>query len=168
MSKNTTELNLILDTINHTKLTASECSDIFNALISQNEVICCKFWTTNDIKQRLCENYNVKVSDNDIEVVAKDINYYTNLDEPTFSELHAIDSAIRDAAIKIHVSDIIWDVDKAEFDNITEYQTVVENLPTSIDIPLSALEYNVDIIDYLHNEYGYFVEAYCTEEYSNF
>ena len=168
MSKNTTELNLILDTINHTKLTASECSDIFNALISQNEVICCKFWTTNDIKQRLSDNYNVKVSDNDIEVVAKDINYYTNLDEPSFSELHAIDSAIRDADIKIHVTDIIWDVDKNDFDNVTEYQNVIKKLPSRLDIPLSALEYNVDIIDYLHNEYGYFVEAYCTEEYSNF
>ena len=71
------------------------------------------------------------------------------------------------SGIKIHVTDIIWDIEKNDFDNESEYHAVIDKLPTSIDIPLSALKKNVDVIDYLRDKYGYCISAYCTEEYSN-
>ena len=158
----------IVKSINESKFTASECADIFCALVSQNEALGGKFWTTDDIRLRLNDNYKVDLPDEFVDQIANDFNDYNSaiLDDCTFIEWNAIDTAIRDAGIMIHVTDIIWDVDRANFDNEAEYQAVMENLPDAVDVPLSALEYNVEVIDYLSDKYNYCVSACCYKEVS--
>jgi len=76
----------------------------------------------------------------------------------------AIDDAIRDSDIKIHISDIDWDVNADDFDDEAEYDAVNENLPKEVEIPLSELEGNVEIEDYLSDNYDYCVKSFKTEE----
>lgn len=166
MRKNNKKASQIVKSINESNFTASECEDIFNALLSQNNVLGGKFWTIDDIRSRIDEIYKVNISDKIVEQIACDITNYANLDQRTFLDWNAIDSVIRDEGIIIRVTDIIWDIDKADLEE-AEYQSVKEMLPVTVDIPLSELEYKVDVIDYLSDKYGYCVSACCIKERDN-
>lgn len=166
MAKRTDKVRQILKSIHETDLTASECSEIFYALVAQNEVLGGKFWTTDDVRSRIDDIYKVNLSDQLVEQIACDITNYANLDQRTFLDWNAIDSVIRDEGIIIRVTDIIWDIDKVDLEE-AEYQSVKEMLPVTVDIPLSELEYKVDVIDYLRDKYGYCVSACCIKERDN-
>lgn len=147
------------------ELSSVECSDIFSVLKEQDAVIGGKLWTTEDIVSELQDNYGFKANEDAINEIANHVeyNYSDVLDDCRDYEWEAIDSAIKDA-LTVKVSDIEWDVDREDFDDEAEYDAVNENLPKEVEIPLSELEGNVEIEDYLSDNYDYCVKSFKTVE----
>ena len=152
----------IKDLLDHNELTSGDISVVFRALHRQENCIGGKIWSHYDIRSQLRDNYNVDLSDDAVAIIADNIN--DTLDDCHDAEWMAIDEAIRTSDIKIKVTDIDWDVDKNDFDNEAEYDAVNENLPKEVEIPLSELEGNVEIEDYLSDNYDYCVKSFKTEE----
>jgi len=152
--------------IRTSELSASDISAIFRALQSQDNYIGGKIWTTDDIKSQISDNYpeGLVLSDDAISNIANDADLEEALSDCQDQEWEAIDDAIRDSDIKIHISDIDWDVNADDFDDEAEYDAVNENLPKEVEIPLSELEGNVEIEDYLSDNYDYCVKSFKTEE----
>lgn len=143
--------------IRTSKLSADDISEIFRALQSQDNYIGGKIWTTNGIKSRIAENYpaNLVLSDDAIRKIADDVDLDKALSDCQAQEWEAIDDTIRDADIKIRMSDIGWDIDVDES---------ADELPEEVIVPISELE-NIEIIeDYLTYKYDFLVLTYVTEE----
>ena len=142
--------------IRTSELSADDISTIFRALHSQNNYVGGKIWTTNDIKTRIAEKYpaNLVLSDDAINNIADDADLEEALSNYQDQELKAIEDTIRDADIKIHISDIDWDIDVDES---------ADGLPNEVTVPISELE-NIEIIeDYLTYKYDVLVLGYVTE-----
>ena len=152
----------IVELLDHNELSAGNISKVFRALHRQDSCIGGKIWSHDDIRSQLRDNYNVDLSDDAVAIIADNIN--DTLDNCHDSEWMAIDEAIRTSDVKIKVTNIDWDVDKNDFDNEAEYDAVNENLPKEVEIPLSELEGNVEIEDYLTDNYDYCVKSFKTEE----
>ncbi len=152
----------IVELLDHNELSAGNISEVFRALHRQDSCIGGKIWSSNDIRSRVRENYQVDLSDDAASVIADNIN--DTLDDYHDAEWMAINEALRLSDIKIKVTDINWDVDANDFDAEAEYNAVNENLPKEVEIPLSELEGNVEIEDYLSDNYDYCVKSFKTEE----
>lgn len=145
--------------IRTSELSADDISTIFRALHSQNNYVGGKIWTTNDIKTRIAEKYpaNLVLSDDAISNIADDADLEEALSNYQDQELKAIEDTIRDADIKIHISDIDWDIDVDES---------ADGLPNEVTVPISELE-NIEIIeDYLTYKYDVLVLG-CVTEFLN-
>ena len=143
--------------IRTSELSADDIYAIFRALHSQDNYIGGKIWTTNDIKSRIAEKYpaNLVLSDDAISKIADDADLEEALSNNQDQEEEAIDDTIRDADIKIHISDIGWDIGVDES---------ADGLPNEVTVPISELE-NVEIIDdYLTYKYDVLVLGYDAEE----
>lgn len=159
-------VNFIVKAIDGNKLDGFDCLEIFRALQRQNEVIGGKIWITDDICKSISENFGdeeVHVTKEWKKIVADTISRrYSALDEMLDEEWNTIKNAVENSDLKVHVHDIVWDLDPEEFTDEAEMQAVKENmLPESVDIPLADLEYNKSIADWLSENYDYCVEAYC-------
>lgn len=152
----------IVELLDHNELSAGNISEVFRALHRQNNCIGGKIWSHDDIRSQLRDNYSVDLSDDAVAIIANNIN--DALDECYDAEWMAIDEAIRTSDVKIKVTNIDWDVDKDDFDDEAEYDAVNENLPKEVEIPLSELEGNVEIEDYLSDNYDHCVKSFKTAE----
>ena len=121
--------------IRTSELSADDISAIFRALQSQDNYIGGKIWTTNDIKSQIDKNYpeDLVLSDDAISNIADDADMEEALSDCQDQEWEAIDDAIRDADIKIHISDIDWDLDEGESsDGLPETALPEEVLPKEV------------------------------------
>ena len=148
----------IVELLDNNELSSSNITNVFKALRRQDNFIGGKIWSHDDIRSQLRDNYSIDLSDDAVAIIADNID--NTLDEYLDSEWMAIDVAIRTSDVKVKVTNIDWDVDKNDFDNETEYDAVNENLPKEVEIPLSELEGNVNIEDYLSDNYDYCVKSY--------
>ena len=154
----------IVGLIRSNQFSADEVSSIFGALTDQGEVLGGKLWTTADIGAVIVDEYcdgsfKVQVGWKDEIQNHLDTDIFSECDD---AEWDAIRDAIKESGITLKVSDIEWDVDKEEFDCEAEYDAVTNNLPKSVDIPVSEL--TVDVETYLSDNYDYCVKSYSTEE----
>ena len=154
----------IVGLIRSNQFSADEVSSIFGALAVQGEVLGGKLWTTADIGAVIVDEYcdgSYKVSREWIDEVQNhlDADQFSDCNDTEWS---AIRDAIKESGITLKVSNIEWDVDKEDFDCEAEYDAVTDNLPKSVDIPVSEL--TVDVETYLSDNYDYCVKSYSTEE----
>lgn len=151
----------IVELLDHNELSAGNISEVFRALHRQDNCIGGKIWSHDDVRSQLRDNYNVDLSDDAVAIIANNID--DALDDCCDTEWMAIDEAIRTSDVKIKVTNIDWDVDKDDFDDETEYDAVNENLPKEVEIPLAELEGNVEIEDYLSDNYDHCVKSFKTK-----
>ena len=152
----------IADILDHNELSSGDISVVFRALHRQDNCLGGKIWSPDDIRSQIVDNYPLSLSDNAISIIANEVD--GTIDDCTDSEWMSIDEAIRRADIKIKITDIEWDIDKDDFDDEAEYETVIASLPVSTEVPFSALEDYAEIEDYLTGEYDYCVKSFNTEE----
>ena len=153
----------IVKFIDRNKMSPANISEIFHALHRQENCLGGKIWSIDDIRSQLQNNYEVDLSDKALSVIADYV--YGTLDDCNDEEWAAIDEAIRSADISLRVFDIEWDLDPEDFEDEVEMDAVNENeLPSEVTIPFSELEGNIEIADYLSDNYDYCVRSYSVEE----
>lgn len=157
--------NFIVKAIDNIKLSTSQCSDIFRAIKRQDEVLGGKLWTTEDIDKVVEEEFGgedaLALTQEQKDVVLGEIECLRDnpLDDADDAEWNTIKNAIIESGLTITVTDIDWDVDEDEFEDEAEFFAVVENLPSTVDIPLVDLE-ETEIVDWLSDNYEYCVNSY--------
>lgn len=134
-----------------------------------------KVWNRDDIASAINISNTpstYQVSNEDVDAVIDEaINQLElgggidTLEDCTDEEWSAINDAVRKAMKnvnpKITISNINWDVDKEDFDMEAEYEAVINNLPTSVDIAWSDWnDYDGEIADYLSDTFYYCVKSY--------
>lgn len=151
----------IVKAIRSNTFKAEELSDIFRAISCQQEALGGKFWTTEDIKTQLTNNF-----DGDAIKIPHDwlIDIACKVEEDILQdcddcEWDAIDEAIKNSDLSVTVSDIEWDIDKEDFKDEAEYDAVNENLPAGAIIPVSELEFTT-ISDWLSDHFDYLVKSF--------
>lgn len=136
--------------IKNTGLKSSECLELFRAIKTRDEVLGGTIWTFKDIRDTLEQEYTDEYSEEMIEEIAYRMNKDV-LNDYEDSEWNALEKAIKDAKITVHVTDIDWDTDGEDPEDC--------DLPESVDIPLESLK-KTSIADYLSDEYGFCVKSY--------
>ncbi len=131
-----------------------------------------KLWSDEDFVSRIDETI---VSDSDINKITNEAINILNrergidiLEDITDQECNVVQAAVNEATDIINpaivVNNIVWDIDRDDFDSDAEYESVNENvLPSSVSISWLDLKNHEGIANYLSDTYGYCVDAYTTE-----
>lgn len=156
----------IVAMIRSNKFDTSDIIDIYNALKNQDDVLGGKLWTRDDIGTAIVDGYcdgSFKVQEAWLDEVQNNINADV-FDDSTDAEWNAISEAIAVSDVSLEVTDIVWDVDRDDFDDEAEYDAVMAQLPENVKVPLSKLRYNVEVVDYLSDTYDYCIESFSVNE----